>query len=158
MNPPGDMLPMSSNRPYLLRATYDWIVDNQLTPYLLIEATMSGVRVPSAAVRNGQIVLNIAMTAVADLELGNEWVRFNARFSGVSQRIEVPVPAVLAIYAHENGQGMMFGAEAISDADPPLSVPGGETSGEPGGETSGEPDLQPDPPPRRKAPALRVVK
>ena len=106
---------MSSNRPYLLRAIYDWVTDNGLTPYILVDAMREGVDVPPQAVKDGQVVLNIAMQAVSDLELGNERVSFKARFSGVSRDVFVPVTAVLAIYAQENGQGMMFPEEA----DPP---------------------------------------
>ena len=82
---------MSSNRPYLIRAMYDWISDNGLTPYLLVDARIDGVRVPAFAVKDGQIVLNVAMRAVADLELGNERVRFRARFSGASHDVIVPI-------------------------------------------------------------------
>ncbi len=102
---------MSSNRPYLLRAMYDWIVDNGLTPYLLVDAAADGVKVPASAVKDGRVVLNIAARAVNQLELGKDFVRFVARFSGVSQTVEVPMGAILAIYAQENGQGMMFPTE-----------------------------------------------
>jgi stringent starvation protein B len=136
---------MSSNRPYLLRAVYEWISDNGLTPYLLVDARQSGVRVPSHAVKDGQVVLNVAMRAVAELEIGNETVRFSARFNGVSQQVHVPVPAVLAIYAQENGQGMMFPPEAA----PAVPAP---SDAEPGDSTP-EPDK-----PQRKGPQLRVVK
>ncbi|MEI7036168.1 ClpXP protease specificity-enhancing factor [Fulvimonas yonginensis] len=117
---------MSSNRPYLLRAIYDWITDNQLTPYLLVDATVEGVRVPPQVIKNGQVVLNIAMRAVANLELGNDFISFQARFSGVSQAIRIPVQAVLALYAQENGQGMMFPAE---DGEPPPPAPEGPDAG-----------------------------
>ena len=140
---------MSSNRPYLLRALWDWISDNGLTPYLLVDARVSGVRVPASAVRDGQVVLNVAMRAVADLELGNERVRFKARFGGVSQTVDVPVGAVLAIYAQENGQGMMFPAEAAEHPQPPAEI------------DERLPDVEPDSPrdpPPRKGPTLRVVK
>lgn len=136
--------PMSSNRPYLLRAIYDWITDNQLTPYVLVDATVEGVRVPPQVVKNGQVVLNLAMRAVANLELGNEFIAFQARFSGVSQAIRIPVPAVLALYAQENGQGMMFPAE---DGDAPPPAPGPEDPG---------PSDGPQKP--RRSPHLRVVK
>lgn len=98
--------PMSSNRPYLLRAIYEWIVDNGLTPYLMVDAVQPGVQVPASAVKDGRVVLNIAPRAVAQLELGNREVSFMARFGGVGQSVRVPLPAVLAIYAHETGQGM----------------------------------------------------
>lgn len=110
---------MSSNRPYLLRAIYEWISDNGLTPYLLVNATFAGVRVPEHAVKEGRIVLNVAARAVAQLDFGKDWVRFLARFSGISQAVEVPITAVLAIYAHENGEGMVFPVEATSPTPPP---------------------------------------
>jgi stringent starvation protein B len=141
--------PMSSNRPYLLRAIYDWITDNQLTPYVLVDATAEGVRVPPQVVKNGQVVLNLAMRAVANLELGNDCISFQARFSGVSQAIRVPVQAVLALYAQENGQGMMFPAE---DGDTPPQGPPGPPQG-PGPASSGDGADKP-----RRSPHLRVVK
>src|SRR5690242_19491461 len=102
---------MTSNRPYLLRAIYDWISENGFTPYILVDAGRPGVRLPASAVRDGRVVLSIAMRAVANLELGNDRIRCTARFGGVSQPIHVPVSAVQAIYAQENGQGMMFPEE-----------------------------------------------
>ncbi|MGB0133829.1 ClpXP protease specificity-enhancing factor [Dokdonella sp.] len=110
---------MSSNRPYLLRAIHDWINDNGLTPYLLVEAGAPGVRVPPAAVKDGRVVLSVAARAVARLEIGLDMVSFMARFGGVSHSIEVPVSAVLAIYAQENGQGMMFAADDSPQPEPP---------------------------------------
>ncbi|HEU4671258.1 MAG TPA: ClpXP protease specificity-enhancing factor [Dyella sp.] len=139
---------MSSNRPYLLRAIYDWITDNNLTPYVLVDAAREGVRVPPHVIKNGQVVLNLAMRAVANLDLGNEWISFQARFSGVSHSILIPVSAVLALYAQENGQGMMFPAED-PDAEPPPSPPDG-------GEPSPEPSPDDDKP--RRGGHLRVVK
>jgi stringent starvation protein B len=109
---------MTSNRPYLLRALYDWISDNGFNPHLLVDANAPGVRVPPSAVRDGRVVLNIAASAVSKLDLGRESVAFLARFGGVSQSVEIPVSAVLAIYARENGQGMMFPAEEGSDPEP----------------------------------------
>lgn len=111
---------MTSNRPYLLRAMYDWIADNDMTPYILVDAGASGVTVPKSAVKDGRIVLNVAARAVSQLELGKEHVRFMARFSGVSQLVEVPMSAILAIYAQENGQGMMFPADSQT---PPPAAP-----------------------------------
>jgi stringent starvation protein B len=125
---------MSSNRPYLLRAMYEWIADNGMTPYILVHAAAPDVNVPRSAIKDGRIVLNIAARAVAQLELGKDRVSFMARFSGVSQVVEVPMGAVLAIYAQENGQGMMFPAEGQT---PPTSTP----------------DAAP-----KKTPHLRVVK
>lgn len=99
---------MSSNRPYLLRALYQWIGDNSMTPYLLVDATREGVQVPASTIKDGRVVLNIAARAVSQLDLGNREVRFKARFGGVSQSVIVPLPAILAIYAQETGQGMML--------------------------------------------------
>ena len=97
---------MTSHRPYLLRALYEWIADNGMTPHILVDAQYPGVRVPPHTVKDGRVVLNIADRAVAKLELDNEAVRFTARFGGVSHPVYVPVSAVLAIYARETGQGM----------------------------------------------------
>ncbi len=124
MSKKDDDVTMSSNRPYLLRAIYDWISDNQLTPYILVDAGTAGVRVPPQVIQNGQVVLNLATRAVANLDLGNDSISFQARFSGVSQAIHIPVQAVLALYAQENGQGMMFPAEGEGgDTPPPRSPP-----------------------------------
>lgn len=109
--------PMTSHRPYLLRALYEWIADNGMTPHILVDARQPGVRVPAHAVKDGRIVLNIADRAVGRLEMDNDSVRFSARFGGVSQTVMVPVGAVLAIYARETGQGMALPEEIIgSDA------------------------------------------
>lgn len=97
---------MTSYRPYLLRALYEWIVDNGMTPHVLVDARRPGVRVPAHAVKDGQIVLNIADRAVARLEMGNDALSFTARFGGVSQSVRVPLSAVIAIYARETGHGM----------------------------------------------------
>ena len=116
-----DAAPMSSHRPYLLRALYEWIVDNGMTPHVLVDARMPGVRVPAHAVKDGRIVLNIAERAVAKLELGNDALRFTARFAGVSQAVMVPLPAVIAVYARETGQGMALPEDVASSGphDPP---------------------------------------
>jgi len=113
---------MTSNRPYLLRALYEWISDNGLTPYLLVDALAEGVRVPPGVAKDGRVVLNIAARAVTQFEISNERVHFLARFGGVSQSVFVPMAAVLAVYAQENGQGMMFSADN-APTDPPPSAP-----------------------------------
>jgi stringent starvation protein B len=118
---------MTSNRSYLLRAMYDWIADNGLTPYILVDAASPGVSVPQHAIKDGRVVLNIAARAVAQLELGKDLVNFVARFSGVSQSVHVPMAAILAIYAQENGQGMMFPAE--SGTTPPSAPDTGAKKG-----------------------------
>ena len=107
---------MTSNHPYLIRALHEWIVDNGLTPYLMVNASMEGVQVPTEFVEDGKIVLNISTAAVADLELGNEWIMFNARFHGASMQVVIPAGAVLAIYAKENGQGMLFKEQSQDEA------------------------------------------
>jgi stringent starvation protein B len=112
---------MTSTRPYLIRAIYEWIEDNHLTPHILVNTEVPGVVVPKQHVQDGRVVLNINATAVHDLRLGNEWIEFSARFGGVSRTLQIPVPAVLAIYARENGQGMAFGEEPGGDAPPPPS-------------------------------------
>lgn len=121
---------MTSHRPYLLRALYEWIADNGMTPHVLVDAQAPGVRVPAHTVKDGRVVLNIAERAVAKLELDNESVRFTARFGGVSHPVVVPIPAVLAIYARETGQGMALpedvGGTAGPDEDPPAPDGGDE--------------------------------
>ncbi|CAM2944983.1 ClpXP protease specificity-enhancing factor [Vibrio mytili] len=102
---------MTARRPYMLRAFYDWLVDNDLTPHLVVDATMPGVRVPTEFIQDGQIILNIAPRAVGNLELGNDAITFHARFSGRPHSVIVPVYAVQAIYARENGAGTMFEPE-----------------------------------------------
>jgi stringent starvation protein B len=99
---------MNSCRPYLLRAIYNWITDNRLTPYLLVDATLPHVLVPQDFVQEGRIVLNMAPLAVKDLVMDAQVVKFSARFNQVVQQVYVPTPAVLGIYAKENGRGMFF--------------------------------------------------
>ena len=99
---------MSSSRPYLIRAIYDWVIDNNFTPYLLVNAENEHAIIPKEYVEDGKIVLNINPSAISDLQLGNDYIMFNARFSGKAMEVSVPIAAVLAIYARENGQGMMF--------------------------------------------------
>jgi stringent starvation protein B len=117
---------MTSNRPYLLRALYDWISDNSLTPHIMVEAGADGVEVPEQAVQKGKVILNIDHAAVRDLQLGNDWLSFKARFSGSEFKVGVPVDAVLAIYAKENGQGMMF---ALDDETPAPTDPDPDPAG-----------------------------
>lgn len=129
---------MTPSRPYLIRALYDWIVDNGLTPYVLVNAEYESVVVPTQFVEGGKIVLNINPSAVQALSLGNDVVEMDARFSGTPMHVSVPVMAVLAIYARENGKGMVFTDEdGDGDGPPPDNPPEDEGS---------------------KRPALRVVK
>lgn len=102
---------MKSSRPYLARALYEWLLDNELTPHLVVDATMPGVEVPRQFIQNGQIVLNVAPTAVRDLFMENQAIGFNARFGGQPMQVMIPSEALIAIYARENGAGMVFGHE-----------------------------------------------
>lgn len=116
---------MTPNRPYLIRAINEWLLDNQCTPHLLVNAEAKGVDVPTQYIQDGKIVLNIGPNAVEGLRVSNEEVTFLARFSGVSQLVSLPVDAVLAIYAKENGRGMMFNEEESEpDPDDPRDKPG----------------------------------
>lgn len=147
----SDAPPMSSHRPYLLRALYEWIADNDMTPHLLVDATVEGVRVPAHTINDGKVVLNIAARAVAHLDMDNDAVAFTARFGGVSHAVIVPIPAVLAIYARETGQGMAL------PPDEGMQAGAREASH---ASASDEDDTPPDggsEPPRRGA-HLRVVK
>ena len=124
---------MTSNRPYLLRALNEWICENGMTPHLLVDAGREGVRVPAVAVKDGRVVLNIAPRAVTRLVLDNREVRFLARFGGVSESVVVPMPAVLAIYAQETGQGMMLPDDGAQLPDEPEG-PDGSDPGPDGGD------------------------
>jgi len=104
---------MTSRRPYLLRAMNEWILDNGNTPHILVDALAEGVEVPGQYVKDGKIVLNISPNAVRELELGNEQVLFNARFDGRVFNIRIPVKYVLAVYAKENGMGIVFPEEEM---------------------------------------------
>jgi stringent starvation protein B len=134
---------MTPTKPYLIRAIYDWIIDNRCTPYILVDANRPNVRVPPSAIKDGQVVLNLAPRAVDRLDLGLDDIRFNARFSGISHQVVFPLGAVLAIYAQENGQGMMFPPD---ESEAPAAV-------------TTEPAAEPEAPkPLRERPALRIVK
>ncbi len=102
---------MTSSRPYLLRALNEWILDNELTPHIVVDATQENVVVPTEYVEAGRIVLNLSPVAINGFEISSEYITFSARFSGKSLEIFVPVSAVLALYAKENGQGMVFNEE-----------------------------------------------
>jgi stringent starvation protein B len=117
---------MTSNKPYLIRALYEWLADNDATPYLLVDTTRSGVDIPPGIEKDGQVVLNIAMSAVKGLEMTNSHIRFSARFGGVSHDIYIPVEAVMAIYSREDGAGMMF-AEGADDTRAADDTPAGQS-------------------------------
>lgn len=127
---------MTSSRPYLIRAIYQWIADNGLTPYILVDATDPRVQVPAQYVEQGRIVLNISGQATSGLQIDNEWINFQARFGGREMAVSVPVSAVLAIYARENGRGMV-----LENSDAP-----------------GPPPDAPPPQDRPRRPRLQVVK
>jgi stringent starvation protein B len=130
---------MISLKPYLIRAIYDWIVDNNFTPYILVNAEGDGVVVPRQYVQDGKIVLNLRPQAVHGLALGNRNIAFSARFGGNSMQVDIPIRAVLAIYAQENGKGMIFDEEGEDDTPPSA-------------------DPTPTEPAAKKRPALKVVK
>ncbi len=118
---------MSSSRPYMIRAIHAWINDNGMTPYIVVDATNQMATVPIAHINDGKIVLNSSYSAVSRLSIDNEWISFSARFAGASEQISFPPAAVRAIYAKENGQGMLFPDdegesssinETISESDP----------------------------------------
>ncbi|MGF1722170.1 ClpXP protease specificity-enhancing factor [Vibrio kyushuensis] len=163
-----DIEKMTPRRPYMLRAFYEWLVDNDLTPHLVVDATMPGVRVPQEFIQDGQIILNIAPRAVGNLELGNDAITFSARFSGRPHSVIAPLYAVQAIYARENGAGTMFDPEEayldsesqISDVEEeaPVSSLTSVSEDETTVEVS-EGDTPLDEPPKPKGrPSLRVVK
>jgi len=114
---------MTPNRPYLIRAIWQWITDNGLTPYILVDAGSEQVQIPRQFVEGGRIVLNISASAVLDLNMDNEFVSFNARFSGVAMDVFVPVSSVLGIYAKENGQGMLFPEDEAEPTPPEPEKP-----------------------------------
>ena len=120
---------MTSSRPYLIRALYEWIVDNEMTPYIVVDAAAEGLMVPAQYVQDGQIVLNISPRAVEKLQLSNTHIAFSARFGGAALNISVPPRAVLAIYARENGEGMMFrdGGDDNDGNPPPPESPSDPT-------------------------------
>ncbi len=159
---------MTARRPYLLRAFYDWLLDNDLTPHLVVDINLPGVMVPLEYARDGQIVLNIAPRAVGNLELTNEEVHFNARFGGVPRQVIVPMVAVMAIYARENGAGTMFEPEPAYEqlagddeaqqvpSETVMSVIDGDLPDD--AETSVDDDDNEPPPKGGGRPALRIVK
>ena len=131
---------MTSNRPYLIRAIHEWILDNDLTPHIVVDADSQGVRVPPEYVKDGQISLNISAAAVNGLSMDNDWVMFDARFGGKSFQVAVPTGAVLAIFAKENGAGMSFGQDEHQDDPPP--GPDGSDKDKVGKKTKTQPALR----------------
>ena len=129
---------------------HEWMVDNGFTPHLVVDARRDGVQVPKEHVKDGKIVLNVSHSATRALKLGNESVSFETRFGGVPRTLEIPVDAVLGIYARETGQGMIFG-----DDDSAPSGPGSPSPTPPPAPSGGETAV---PARARKAPKLTVIK
>lgn len=143
---------MNSSRPYLVRALYEWIVDNDCTPHMLVNAEYPSVQIPQGFASDGQIVLNVSPSAVRNLHMDNEAVSFDGRFGGVSHTLYVPTSAILGIYARENGQGMVFDLEPPLMDDEEVEL---EDSAEPD-DDGPPPGSQPPRPTGR--PSLKVVK
>lgn len=135
---------MTSSRPYLVRAFNEWILDNHCTPHIVVDASIQGVQVPADHVANGQIVLNISPSAVKALVVEDEALEFSARFGGVPMQVYIPLPAVMAIYARENGEGMVFGSEPGSPDPDGGNKPreSGKDSKDDSGRPSGRPSLK----------------
>ena len=135
---------MKARRPYLLRAIHEWISDSLCTPHVVVDANAAGVEVPRQFVKDGKIVLNLSWSATANLRLGNDEISFSGRFGGASMSVPVPLLAVLAIYARETGQGMIFGED---DAPASAAPPDGD-----------EPPPTPPPAGGNKRAKLKVIK
>ncbi|WP_103880023.1 ClpXP protease specificity-enhancing factor [Vibrio hangzhouensis] len=160
-----DIEKMTPRRPYMLRAFYDWLVENDLTPHIVVDAMLPGVRVPQEFIQDGQIILNIAPRAVGQLELGNEAITFHARFGGRPHSVIVPLYSVQAIYARENGAGTMFEPEdaylsieeeELTEPSLPKGLSVASESEQP--ELNEEQDGDDEPPKPKGRPSLRVVK
>lgn len=140
---------MTSTKPYLLRAIFEWAEDNGFTPQVLVNATAEGVEVPVGHVVDGQIVLNISSSAIQLHVMDNECLSFSARFSGVEQDIFLPIDSILAIFARENSQGIFF-EEGDDEPDPEPSTAKRKVS---------EPTkLEPKKKAKRKASHLKIIK
>ena len=122
---------LNSSVPYLIRAINEWILDNGFTPYMIVDATDEEVTVPREHVKDGQIVLNISPQAIRDLSIGDEYVMFSGRFSGIAHEVCAPVTAVMGIIAKENGEGMWFPRDEQEESTPPPEPSGGRPSGPP---------------------------
>jgi stringent starvation protein B len=114
---------MTPSRPYLVRALHAWIIDNELTPQLVVDCHANGVQVPPGFVQDGKIVLNISAKAVRNLKIGNDWIEFAARFGGTPYDVVLPTSAILAVYAKETGVGMAFQDEPVEEGTSPPEPP-----------------------------------
>ncbi|KMM86785.1 stringent starvation protein B [Pseudomonas taetrolens] len=137
---------MNSSRPYLVRALYEWIVDNDCTPHMLVNSDYPKVQVPQGFASDGQIVLNVSPAAVRQLHMDNDAVSFEGRFGGVPHTLYVPMSAILGVYARENGQGMVFDLEESLEGDDEVEP---DDDGPPSGT---------EPPRPTGRPSLKVVK
>lgn len=163
-----EMTPMTPRRPYLLRAHYEWLLDNNMTPHLVVDVTVPNINVPMEFARDGQIVLNVAPRAVGNFEITNEEVRFSARFGGVPRQVYVPMAAIIAVYSRENGEGMMFEPEAAyieqlsgereAVEDKPTDGITLVHESAPTDDEHSSSDDEPTPPPPKGRPSLRVIK
>jgi len=113
---------MTSSKPYLVRALYEWILDNDTTPYILVDTGSDQVLIPQGIASDGKVVLNLTPAAIENLEMTNEYISFSARFNGVAEDLYCPISALMAIYARENGEGMMFPPEESDDNTESSSV------------------------------------
>lgn len=160
---------MKSQRPYLLRAIYDWIQDSGEVPYLLVDASVDGVVVPPEHIQDNQIVLNVSSTAVRDLNLGDEFVMFSSRFNGLAMEIVLPVHSIKAIYCRDSGEGMAFTEDvagtafkrssasdqgADKESAKPASTPAASA---PGSEKLERSDGEPAKPSGKQKPTLKLV-
>lgn len=127
---------MTPSRPYFVRAVYEWILDNNLTPYLLVNAGYPHAQVPQEYIKDGRIILNLAPSAIRNLHMGNEQVEFSARFGGQTRNLFVPIGSILAIYAKENGKGMFFDENEMPPPEPANPVGDEGARPKPGGKPS----------------------
>ncbi len=154
---------MTPQRPYLVRAMVAWIVDNGMTPHLLVDATQPNVHIPPGTAQDGKVVLNIAARATQGLDLGDDAITFSARFNGVSQSLYLPMAAVLAVYARETGAGMGMPPEPAYSNEPPaitaVNIARSDSIDETSG-TASETETPPDdtPPAPKRGGHLRIVK
>ena len=131
---------MTPSKPYLIRGLYQWLLDNQVTPYILADTSSAQVMIPRGIATDGKVVLNLSPSAIQNLEMTNEHISFSARFNGVAQDIYCPMGSILAIYARENGEGMMFNQESENATKTEDSADGASQ------------------PKKTKSPGLKVVK
>ena len=134
---------LTTTKPYLVRALYEWINDNKCTPYVIVNAEADNVEVPKQYIEDGRIILNVSADAVRDLQITNDFLEFNARFNGVATQVYTPISAILAIYAQENGHGMVFNEDESQGSSPD------------GGKKAKIPIKRPDP---KMKPHFKVIK